>query len=97
MSSRKRAREHSTSPIFHRVAWTTKRSRRGTVATADVITTPGSLKTPVKSKNHTSSPNVQYSRDQTPITGKGIEAAMSLPPIPAPEFLASKKARGGKV
>ena len=38
-----------------------------------------------------------YTQDQTPTTGEGIEAAMSLPPIPAPEILAPKRGWGGKV
>lgn len=92
--AKKRAREHSTSPKFHRVAWTEKRTRRGAVLAAEVIT-PGS--TPVKPKKKTTSWNTGYSRDQTPILGEGIKAAMALPPIPAPEILAPKKGRSGKV
>lgn len=94
--SKKRMREHSASPKFHRVTWTQKRTRRGAVLTAEVIT-PGSLETPVKSRRHTILQNTGYSRDQTPILGEGIEEAMSLPPIPAPEILAPKKGQTGKV
>jgi len=94
--SKKRIREHSTSPKFHRVAWTEKRTRRGAVLTAGVITAPDSLKTPTKPKRPTLH-RVKYSQDQTPTTGEGITAAMSLPPIPAPEILATKRDRRGKV
>ena len=89
-------REHSTSPKFHRVAWAEKRTRRGAVLTAEVITAPASLKTPAKPKRHTLH-RVSHSQDKTPTTGKGITAAMSLPPIPAPEILAPKRDRRGKV
>ena len=41
--------------------------------------------------------NVNYSRDQSFLYGEGIEAAMTLPPIPAPEILAPKKGQSGKV
>ena len=101
--SKKRVREHSTSPKFHRVAWAEKQTRRGAVLTAEVITVPGSLrtpgplKTPTKPKRLTTLHKPNYSKDQTPITGKGITAAMSLPPIPAPEILAPKRDRRGKV
>ena len=94
--SRKRVREHSTSPKFHHVVWTGKRTRRGAVLAVEV-TTQGSLRTPAKQKRHTTSQNTGYSRDQTPILGEGIKAAMSLPPIPAPEILAPKKGQAGKV
>jgi hypothetical protein len=94
--SRKRIREHSTSPKFHRVAWAEKRTRRGNVSTPQVITQslPG---TPVNPKRFTALQNVKYSQDKTPTAGKGIEVAMSLPPIPAPEILAPKKKTKGKV
>ena len=95
--SRKRVREHSTSPKFHRVAWAEKRTRRGTVFTAEVTAASGSPMTPVKPKKHTALGKVKYSQDQTPISVGGIEAAMSLPPIPAPGILAPKKDRRGKV
>lgn len=95
--TKKRMREHSTSPKFHRVTWAEKRTRRGTVISAKVVTTPGSLQTPVKAKKHTSLHNTKYSQDQTPTAGEGIKVAMSLPPIPALEILASKKGRTGKV
>ena len=93
--TRKRVREHSSSPKFHRVAWT-KRTRQGVVLATEV-TTPGTPETPVKPKKHTTLQNLGYSRDQTPIPGEGIKTAMSLPPIPAPEILAPKKGRKGKV
>ena len=95
--SRKRPREHSTSPQFHRVAWAEKRTRRGAIFAAEVITTPSSLETPVKSKKHTPFRSTKYSQDQTPVGSEGIKAAMSLPPIPAPEILAPKKGRKGEV
>ena len=94
--TKKRVREHSTSPKFHRVAWTGKRTRRGTVFSAEVIT-PSSQATPVKSKRYLAPNDPKYSQDQTPTAGRGIETAMSLPPIPAPEILASKKKWKGKV
>ena len=78
------------------MAWAEKRTRRGTVLAAEVIPAPGSLATPVKPKKHTLQ-RVKYSQDQTPTSGKGIKAAMSLPPIPAPEVLAPKRDRRGKV
>ena len=95
--SKKRTREHSSSPKFRRVAWAEKRTRRGAVFTAEVIDTPASLETPVKPKKHATLQRVKYSQDQTPISGEGIETAMSLPPIPAPEILAPKRNRRGKV
>ena len=95
--SRKRVQEHSASPKFHRVAWAEKRTRRGAVLTAEVITTPSSLKTPAKPKRHTTLHKVKDSQHQTPITSEGITAAMSLPPIPAPDILAPKRDRRGKV
>jgi len=94
--SKKRAREHSTSPKFHRVAWTEKRTRRGAVLTAEAIT-PSSLGTPTKPRRHTKLQNTGYSQDQTPVAGEGIQEAMSLPPIPAPAILAPKKGQRGKV
>ena len=78
------------------MAWTAKRTRRGTVLAAEAITAPRSLATPSKPKKPTLQ-RVKYSQDQTPTSGKGIKAAMSLPPIPAPEILAPKKDRRGKV
>ena len=93
---KKRVQEHIASPKFHRVAWTGKRTRRGAVLAAEVIT-PGSPATPVKLKKYTTLQNTGYSQDQTPILGEGIKAAMSLPPIPAPEILAPKKGQAGKV
>ena len=92
--SRKWAREFSTSPKFRHVAWAEKRTRWGTVLTAEVISTPGSLQTP---KKHNTLQSVKYSRDQTPTSGEGIKTAMSLPPIPAPDFLVPGKHKGGKV
>ena len=94
--SKKRAREHSTSPKFHRVAWTEKRTQWGAVLTADVVT-PSSLGTPAKPRRHTTLQDTGYSRDQTPVPGEGIQEAMSLPPIPAPEILAPKRGQRGKV
>ena len=93
--TKKRTREHSASPKFQRVEWT-KRTRRGAVLATE-LTTPNSPTTPVKPKKHTALQNTGYSQDQTPIPGEGIKAAMSLPPIPAPEILASKRERRGKV
>lgn len=94
--SRKRTQEHSVSPKIHRVTWTQKRTRRGLVFTAEDIT-PSSMMTPVKTKRPILPQETRYSQDQTPISDKGIRAAISLPPIPAPEILASKKDRRGKV
>lgn len=94
---KRQTREHSTSPKVRRVTWAAKRTRRGTVFTAEATPMPGSPETPVKPKKHAASQKVKYSRDQTPITGEGIKAAMSLPPIPAPEILAPKRERRGKV
>lgn len=94
--SRKRTREHSTSPKVHRVAWAEKRTRRGAVFSAEVIA-QSSLETPKKIKRSTVPQNAKCSQDQTPIGSKGIEAAMSLPPIPAPEILAPKRGPRGKV
>ena len=94
--SRKQTREHSTSPKFHHVAWTEKRTRQGAILTAEVIT-PSSPATPVKPRRHTTLQNTGLSRDQTPIPGGAIKEAMYLPPIPAPEILASKKGWRGKV
>lgn len=95
--TRKRPREHSASPKFHRVAWVEKRTRRGAILTAEVIASPSSLETPVKPRKHAALQSTKYSRDQTPITDEGIKVAMSLPPIPAPEFLAPKRICPGKV
>ena len=95
--SRKRTREHSASPKFRRVAWAEKRTRRGTVFTAEVTNMARVPVTPVKPKKHTVLGRVGYSQDQTPISSGGIQAAMSLPPIPAPEILAPKRDRRGKV
>lgn len=95
--SKKRTREHSTSPKFHRVAWAGKRTRRGTVFTAEVTTTARSPVTPVKPMRPTVPGKIKDSLDQKSVSGKGIEAAMSLPPIPAPEILAPKRDRRGKV
>jgi len=67
------------------------------VLAAEVISTPGSPATPVKPKKHTTLHKVKYSQDQIPISGEGIKTAMSLPPIPAPEILAPKRDRRGKV
>jgi len=77
------------------VAWTEKRTRRGTVLAAETVPTPGSFATPVKQKGLTTLQRVKYS--QTPTSGEGIKAAMSLPPIPAPEILGHKRDRRGKV
>jgi hypothetical protein len=79
------------------VAWGEKRTRRGAVFSSEVITTPRVLETPVKPKKHTVLKSVKYYRDQTPTVDDGIKAAMSLPPIPAPEILAPKRERRGKV
>ena len=95
--AKKRMREHSTSPKFRHVTWAEKQTRRGTVLSAKDITTPSSLQKPVKAKKLTALHNTKYSQDQTPMTGERIKAAMSLSPIPAPEVLASKKGRTGKV
>ena len=93
--AKKWTREHSTSPKFQRVAWTEKRTRQGAVLAAEVISTPGSFTTPVKPNKLTTMQRVKYS--QTPTSGEGIKTAMSLPPIPAPEVLAPKRDRRGKV
>ena len=94
--SRKRVREHSTSPKFHRVAWAEKRTRRGTVFTAEVTAASRAPVTPVRPKKHTALGKVEYPQDQKPIS-RGIKTAMSLPPIPAPGILAPKRDRRGKV
>jgi len=94
--SRKRLREHSVSPKVHRVTWAEKRTRRGPVLTVKDIT-PGSITTPVKAKRLTASHGVKHSQNNTPVTEGGIKVAMSLPPIPAPDILASKRDRRGKV
>ena len=94
--SRKWTQEHSTSSKFHCVAWTEKWTRRGAILTAEVIT-PSSPATPVKPRRHTTLQNTGLSWDQTPIPGGAIKEAMSLPPIPAPEILTSKKGWRGKV
>ena len=93
--SKKRVREHSASPKFRHVTWAAKRTRRGTVFTAEVTAAASSPVTPVRPKKHTAL-RAKYSQDKTPISS-GIEAAMSLPPIPAPEILAPKRDRRGKV
>jgi hypothetical protein len=95
--SRKRTREHSTSPKFHHVPWAEKRTRQGSVFTAELVDTPGPLRTPVKSKKHATLQRVKFSQDQTPVSGEGIEAAMALPPIPALQILAPNRDRRGKV
>jgi len=92
----KRGLEHSVSPKVHRVAWNKKQTRRGAVLTAEVITST-SLKTPAKRRRLAMVQNTGHSQDQTPIPGEGIQEAMSLPPIPAPEILAPKKGQKGKV
>jgi hypothetical protein len=92
---KKRRRELSTSPKIHRVKWTEKRTRRGTVLAAKLVSP--SIKTPVKSIDQ---PLQEYTNslvDRRPPLSKGIIAAMSLPPIPAPEHIASTKQRRGKV
>lgn len=53
--------------------------------------------TPTKQKGSVMSHKIKFSQDETPITDEGIEVAMSLPPIPAPEILSSKRDRRGKV
>lgn len=95
--SKKRPREYSTSPKFHRITWAEKRTRQGAVLTAEVLTTPGSPATPTKPRKNAALRKVKYSQDQAPASGEGIKAAMSLPPIPAPEILAPKRDRRGKV
>ena len=84
---------HTVLPQFHNVTWATKCTRRGVILAAEVVTTPSSpsLETPVKPKKHSASWSTKLSQDQTPIMGEGIKVAMSLPPIPAPKFLAPKK------
>lgn len=89
---KKRAREHSVSPTFHRIAWTRKRTRRGNVLIEEVVS-PNSPATPKQKKMA----NTKYTRDQTPPSVRGIEEAMALPPIPAPDVFAPKKGRKGKV
>jgi hypothetical protein len=95
--SRKRPREFSTSPKFHRVTWTQKRTRRGTVLAAEVIATSGSTQTPTRPKKHITSRQANFTRDQTPRSGEDIKEAIALPPIPIPDILAPKKDRRGKV
>jgi len=51
----------------------------------------------VKPKRLAVSHGVKHAQDYTPTIDEGIKAAMSLPPIPAPDILASKRDRRGKV
>lgn len=91
--SRKRQREFSVSPKVQQVVWRHKKTRRGVVLAATPTTEFKPPVTPVAQGKR----NANYSRDQTSPPGEGIEAAMSLPPIPAPDILAPKKGQSGKV
>ena len=93
--SRKRAREFSPPSKYVRVAWTEKRTRRGNVSAADIITTPGPAQTPTRPKKM--SKQVKFTLGETSRAGEVIIEAISLPPIPIPDILASKKDRRGKV
>ena len=94
--SRKRVQEHSASPKFRCVTWAEKWTRQGTVFTAEVTAAASSPVTPIRPKKHTVLRRAEHSQDKKP-TPSGIEAAMALPPIPAPEILAPKRDRRGKV
>ena len=91
----KRRREHSTSPKVHHVSWSEKKTRRGTVLAPTYVSASQPLKTPAKQQRSALPQNTKPSH-QKPIS-KGISEAMSLPPIPAPEILAPKRDRRGKV
>jgi hypothetical protein len=93
--SRKRVREFSVSPKFHRVAWAEKQTRRGTVIAAEIIATSGSAQTPTRPRKQ--SKQARFTQDQTPRSGEDIHEALSLPPIPIPDILAPKKGKSGKV
>ena len=93
--SRKRPREFSTSPKFHRVTWAEKRTRRGTVLAAEVITASGSAQAPIRPKK--TSKHAKFTHDQTPRSSEDINEATFLPPIPVPDILAPKRDRRGKV
>lgn len=95
--SKKRPREFSTSPKFQRVKWAEKRTRQGTVLSAQVIATPGSTQTPTRPKKHTTLRQPKFTQDQTPRSAEAINDATSLPPIPIPDLLAPKRDRRGKV
>ena len=95
--SRKRPQEFSASPKYHRVGWTEKRTRRGPVLAAEVITTAGPVQTPTRPRKHIISKQAKFTQDQTPRSGEDIKEAITLPPIPIPDILAPKKARRGKV
>lgn len=91
--SRKRQREFSVSPKVKQITWRQKRTRRGVILAATPAAELQSPATPVAQTKQ----NVNYSRDQSYPPGEGIAAAMSLPPIPAPDILAPKKGQSGKV
>ena len=92
-SSKKRAREHSVSPKFHRVRWSEKKTRRGTILAPTLVPQSQSPKTPTKSKIRATAQGAKPSQGHRLPLSEGIEAAMSLPPIPAPEIFAPKKGR----
>jgi hypothetical protein len=92
--TRKRLREHSTSPT-QRIVWSHKRTRRGAVLTATVVSGSQPLGTPARPKERYTSP--PRPKGQRPPISKGIKEALSLPPIPAPDILAPKRDRRGKV
>lgn len=92
MPPQKRKREFSVSPKVKQVTWREKKTRRGIVLAATPVSGQP-LGTPMTQARR----NSNYSRDQSLLPGEGIEAAMSLSPIPAPEFHAPKKAQSGKV
>jgi hypothetical protein len=93
--SRKRPREFSTSPKFHRVTWAEKRTRRGPVLAAEVVAASGSAQAPIRPKK--TSKHAKFTHDQTPRPSEDINEATFLPPIPAPDILAPKRDRRGKV
>ena len=95
----KRPREFSSSPKVkvHYVRWNRKRTRRGSILSAQVITPPRFTQTPRRPKNHTTPKQPKFTQDQTPRSGEAIRDATSLPPIPVPDLLAPKRDRRGKV
>jgi hypothetical protein len=87
--SRKRPREFPTSPKFQRVTWAEKRTRRGTVVAAEVITASGSAQAPTRPKK--SSKQAKFTHGHTSRSGEDINETTFLPPIPIPDILAPKK------
>jgi len=76
-----------------------KKKQGGSVFAAEVVTGSKSPQTPVRPTKHIALQSIKHSQDRTPLSlpGEGIKAAMSLPPIPAPEILDPKRKKKGKV